>query len=225
MKSSRPLAFLCAALLCAGSVTALELPTMFSDHAVLQRGEPVPVWGWAEPGESRHGVLCGANERGDGGRGRGLEGAPGRHEGRGRRSRAGRAGKQGRRAQDRRRAGGRSVDGFRAIQHAVDDDHDRARQGGSSEGNPAGGAHVSHRGDHRGHSPAQGERAMVRDHAGERGKVLGGGLLLRAQGARGGGSPGRDHPDVVGREAVGGLHESGNAGEQAGREGAPRQAG
>ncbi len=24
---------------------------MFTDHAVLQRDMPVPVWGWAEPGE------------------------------------------------------------------------------------------------------------------------------------------------------------------------------
>lgn len=26
------------------------LHPLFSDHAVLQRGQPVPVWGWAEPG-------------------------------------------------------------------------------------------------------------------------------------------------------------------------------
>ena len=30
---------------------AVELPTMFSDHAVLQQGESVPVWGWGDPGE------------------------------------------------------------------------------------------------------------------------------------------------------------------------------
>ncbi len=29
----------------------VKLPAMFSDHAVLQRDMPVPVWGWAEPGE------------------------------------------------------------------------------------------------------------------------------------------------------------------------------
>lgn len=28
------------------------LPALFSDHMVLQGGAPVPVWGWAEPGES-----------------------------------------------------------------------------------------------------------------------------------------------------------------------------
>ncbi len=30
---------------------AVELPKMFSDHAVLQRGEKVPVWGWGDAGE------------------------------------------------------------------------------------------------------------------------------------------------------------------------------
>lgn len=30
---------------------ALRLPAVFADHAVLQRNAPVPVWGWAEPGE------------------------------------------------------------------------------------------------------------------------------------------------------------------------------
>ena len=30
---------------------AVRLPSVFSDHAVLQQGVPVPVWGWAAPGE------------------------------------------------------------------------------------------------------------------------------------------------------------------------------
>lgn len=30
----------------------ITLPTMFGDRAVLQRGESVPVWGWAEAGET-----------------------------------------------------------------------------------------------------------------------------------------------------------------------------
>ena len=30
---------------------ALRLPAVFADQAVLQRNAPVPVWGWAEPGE------------------------------------------------------------------------------------------------------------------------------------------------------------------------------
>ncbi|SVD10699.1 uncharacterized protein METZ01_LOCUS363553, partial [marine metagenome] len=29
----------------------VKLPTVFSDHMVLQRGNVAPVWGWAEPGE------------------------------------------------------------------------------------------------------------------------------------------------------------------------------
>jgi sialate O-acetylesterase len=47
-----------AGLLLAGAVlavrcaAAVSLPTVFGDHMVLQRGEPIPVWGWAEPGET-----------------------------------------------------------------------------------------------------------------------------------------------------------------------------
>jgi len=29
----------------------IKLPAMFTDHAVLQRDMPVPVWGVADPGE------------------------------------------------------------------------------------------------------------------------------------------------------------------------------
>ena len=32
--------------------SSLELASVFTDHMVLQRGMPVPVWGWAEPGRS-----------------------------------------------------------------------------------------------------------------------------------------------------------------------------
>jgi sialate O-acetylesterase len=41
------------ALLCAAaplSLLALELPNIFSDHMVLQQGQPLPVWGRAEAG-------------------------------------------------------------------------------------------------------------------------------------------------------------------------------
>jgi len=31
---------------------AVRLPNIFGNHMVLQRGKPVTVWGWAEPGES-----------------------------------------------------------------------------------------------------------------------------------------------------------------------------
>ncbi len=30
---------------------AVRLPKIFSDHMVLQRDQPVAVWGWADPGE------------------------------------------------------------------------------------------------------------------------------------------------------------------------------
>ncbi|MDE0595427.1 MAG: hypothetical protein OSB65_09285 [Roseibacillus sp.] len=55
----------------AGSVSGVELPTMFSNHAVLQRGEAVPVWGWATPSESVKVSFAGqskqavANEKGE----------------------------------------------------------------------------------------------------------------------------------------------------------------
>jgi sialate O-acetylesterase len=42
-----------AAAFMAGPLGAeITLPTMFGDRAVLQRGETVPVWGWAEAGET-----------------------------------------------------------------------------------------------------------------------------------------------------------------------------
>src|SRR6267142_159440 len=40
--------FTCCALPARADV---KLPAMFTDHAVLQRDMPVPVWGWADPGE------------------------------------------------------------------------------------------------------------------------------------------------------------------------------
>jgi len=39
-------------VLCASVAQAdVWMPSVFSDNMVLQRGKPVPVWGWAEPGE------------------------------------------------------------------------------------------------------------------------------------------------------------------------------
>ena len=46
---------LCVLLLLAWAVpaqAAVRLPRVFSSNMVLQRGRPVPVWGWAEPGEA-----------------------------------------------------------------------------------------------------------------------------------------------------------------------------
>jgi len=56
-KQHHPTSRLIAALLLpllagvlAAPAAALELASPFADHAVLQRGKPVPVWGWSEPG-------------------------------------------------------------------------------------------------------------------------------------------------------------------------------
>jgi sialate O-acetylesterase len=40
-----------AALAADAEAAGLKLPGIFTDHMVLQRDMPVPVWGWAEPGE------------------------------------------------------------------------------------------------------------------------------------------------------------------------------
>ncbi|HQL51874.1 MAG TPA: sialate O-acetylesterase, partial [Kiritimatiellia bacterium] len=41
-----------SAALVAGAVSAdVSLPNVFNHNMVLQRGQPVPVWGWAAPGE------------------------------------------------------------------------------------------------------------------------------------------------------------------------------
>ena len=44
----------CVALILASSLTCWSdpsLPTLFSDHIVLQRGRPIHVWGKADAGE------------------------------------------------------------------------------------------------------------------------------------------------------------------------------
>lgn len=48
-----PLNYFLLALLGAGSASAdVALPAFFSDHAVLQRDKPLPIWGTAAPGEA-----------------------------------------------------------------------------------------------------------------------------------------------------------------------------
>jgi len=48
------------ALLTAGPAWAeVKLAPLFTDHAVLQRDMPVPIWGWAEPGEEVTVTLAG----------------------------------------------------------------------------------------------------------------------------------------------------------------------
>ncbi len=46
----RALLFVLALLVAPPALAQLRLPHLLSDGAVLQRGEPVPVWGWADPG-------------------------------------------------------------------------------------------------------------------------------------------------------------------------------
>ena len=33
------------------AMATVRLPRIFSDHMVLQREKPLPVWGWADAGE------------------------------------------------------------------------------------------------------------------------------------------------------------------------------
>ncbi|MCH2386211.1 MAG: hypothetical protein MK293_13240, partial [Pedosphaera sp.] len=30
----------------------VKLPSVFGDHMVLQQGQKLPIWGWADPGEA-----------------------------------------------------------------------------------------------------------------------------------------------------------------------------
>lgn len=45
----RSLVFLFASFVCSVVCSALELPPVFTDHMVLQRDRPIPIWGTAEP--------------------------------------------------------------------------------------------------------------------------------------------------------------------------------
>ena len=49
MKSIRSL-FIAFVLMTQAAVAELRLPTVISDHAMLQADKPVAIWGWAEPG-------------------------------------------------------------------------------------------------------------------------------------------------------------------------------
>ena len=43
----------CALVVLAGAVAqaAVKLPAVIGDGMVLQRGQPLPIWGWADKGE------------------------------------------------------------------------------------------------------------------------------------------------------------------------------
>lgn len=52
LKLRRDFVFVLAAMSFTSLAAAdVKLPALFSDHAVLQRDIPAPVWGWADPGE------------------------------------------------------------------------------------------------------------------------------------------------------------------------------
>lgn len=52
MKSDFAYGLLAMAIMSAPAYAAVRLPAIISDHMVLQRASNVPVWGWANPGES-----------------------------------------------------------------------------------------------------------------------------------------------------------------------------
>lgn len=58
-------AWLCALAFASAPAPAADslplLHPLFSDHAVVQRGRPIPVWGWAAPGESVRVTLANAS--------------------------------------------------------------------------------------------------------------------------------------------------------------------
>ena len=60
----RPIPLFLAALgLLAPWASGIELPAMFSRHAVLQQEETVPVWGWGTPGEAVSVTFAGQSKR------------------------------------------------------------------------------------------------------------------------------------------------------------------
>lgn len=46
----------------------MKLPSLFSDHMVVQQGCPIPVWGWAQPGEKIIVTLDGKSRQGETGK-------------------------------------------------------------------------------------------------------------------------------------------------------------
>jgi hypothetical protein len=51
-------------LVCVRPIQAeVKLPSIFSDHAVLQRDMKVPVWGWDDPGEEVHVAVAGQTQK------------------------------------------------------------------------------------------------------------------------------------------------------------------
>lgn len=70
MRTIRPLLLVAATAAIAFCAVAaptaadVSLPAVFGDHMVLQRGEPIVVWGWADPGEEVVVTLAGSADLG-----------------------------------------------------------------------------------------------------------------------------------------------------------------
>ena len=46
------IAFICLLIIANSSFADITLPQFFTDHMVLQRNQPIALWGWAKPGET-----------------------------------------------------------------------------------------------------------------------------------------------------------------------------
>lgn len=57
------LSFLLLLCVCSTLHAEVRLPNLFGDHMVLQRQKPIPIWGWADPGEKVSIVLAKADEK------------------------------------------------------------------------------------------------------------------------------------------------------------------
>ena len=55
--------FFCFVFLALEAGAQLRLARLFSDHAVLQRQKPIPVWGWTTPGEQVTVALAGKTQQ------------------------------------------------------------------------------------------------------------------------------------------------------------------
>ena len=66
----KPASFSLAAVVAAVTIfttsvqAELRLPALFSDNAVLQRDQPVKVWGWDDPGRKVAVTIAGQNAGG-----------------------------------------------------------------------------------------------------------------------------------------------------------------
>lgn len=60
-------------LLCSLLQAQPVVPGLFSDHMVLQQGHEIPVWGWADAGETIDVTIGTANSQHDHRKGRALE--------------------------------------------------------------------------------------------------------------------------------------------------------